>query len=65
MSDRTFECYMCGNTFRSAWTEKDADAEYEKTFGKHMGEKRAVLCEECNDAFLKWYARLNKSKVHQ
>lgn len=65
MSERTFNCYMCSHTFQSSWSDEEAEVEYEKTFGKHIGEKRAILCEICNDIFLAWYAQVNKSKVQQ
>lgn len=55
---------MCLHDFTSSWPDEQAEAEYEKTFGKHMGETRATLCDICNDLFLKWYAQLNKSKGH-
>lgn len=65
MAERKFKCYMCAQTFQSGWSEADAEADYEKTFGKHLGEKRAVLCDVCNDLFRSWWAQLDKSKVEQ
>lgn len=45
----TFKCGLCEEEFdcEDDWTEEDRNAEYEENFGEHMGEERAVVCDDC------------------
>jgi hypothetical protein len=51
----TFTCDECKREFENAGTEEEAEQEFEDNFGKHMGEERAVLCDDCFHDFMKWY----------
>jgi len=44
-----YRCDMCGDQCCSPsdWTESDARAEFEQTFGHPTPEDAAVLCDDC------------------
>ena len=51
-------CVRCGWKMleEEDWSEEEAMAEAEKTFGKlDPGEGRETLCEDCYNAFKKWF----------
>jgi uncharacterized protein YbaR (Trm112 family) len=60
---KIFTCGLCKGTFKSLATEEEAEAEYTEIFGKHMGEAREILCDDCDRAFKKWYANLSKEAL--
>lgn len=51
MSD-IFVCAECGETFRKAWPDDEAEAEYGVEFAraKAIGVQRAVVCDDCYNA---------------
>jgi hypothetical protein len=59
MSDekRTFVCCHCRHQFDISedWSDELAKAEYERIWGKDMGEDKDILCDECNKMFMEWY----------
>lgn len=50
----TYTCEGCGGTFPKGWTDEEAEAEYEKLYGKPMGEARGILCDHCDRMFKLW-----------
>ena len=42
-----FTCALCGETFVSAWTEREALAEKELTFPDVSIDDCVVLCDDC------------------
>ena len=48
MSD-TYTCAKCGGTFKKAWSDEEANAEYDEKFAeeKTAGEERDVVCDGC------------------
>lgn len=44
----TFECALCHRTFETEWSDADAQAEYERAFGRTpTDEDDAVVCDDC------------------
>lgn len=44
----TYQCARCGGKFENAWTDEEAEAEYEQLFGQPLDKNRAVvLCDDC------------------
>lgn len=60
---RKFTCALCKHDFQSGWSEADAEAEYTATFGAHVGEPRGVLCDDCDELFKRWYAKVRKPGI--
>lgn len=48
-----FQCAACGETFNSVtdWTDKDAQEEYERIFGRPVDTQRLV-CDDCHARML-------------
>jgi hypothetical protein len=50
---RKFTCDQCGGTFESTWSEAEAVAECETTFGiTPTSETCAHVCDDCYEFFL-------------
>lgn len=43
----TFTCDSCGGTFKKAWTDEEADAEFKRLFPHEL--KRVTVCDDCYD----------------
>lgn len=61
--DETFKCEFCGETFISGWTDEEAMKEYEKNYGKNIGEEMDIVCDECHAAIMAWRGNLDKDKL--
>ena len=50
-------CGRCGVVYAPdpEWTEDDAAREHEALFGVPPAEDSAVVCEDCYQAFLRWF----------
>lgn len=49
-----FRCAGCGGIFPKGWTDREADAEYERNFGMApTPEDDEILCDDCYALFLK------------
>lgn len=50
MKDNEFQCVMCKGVFTKGWSEEEALAEAERTFGKPVSEWKQgaqVVCDDC------------------
>lgn len=56
-----FTCWKCKGEFPKGWNDVEAEAEYTKLWGPHMGEERHLLCDVCDKKFKKWL-KINKGK---
>jgi len=54
---RIFRCDNCGETFRSGWSDEEAEAEMRSDWGDLPEQERAVICSGCHAEFV-WWARL-------
>lgn len=45
--DREFTCERCGLTFKSGWTQEEAEAEMRENFGEIAESDRVVVCDPC------------------
>ena len=63
MSDRTFKCTMCHETYPKGWSDEEAMKEYEENYGKHMGEEMDVVCDACHAAIMAWRGSMDKDKL--
>jgi DNA-directed RNA polymerase subunit RPC12/RpoP len=43
----TYTCAACGKTFRKAWSDEEALAELEATFGDLPGVPLEMVCDTC------------------
>ena len=52
----TYTCAQCGGVFAFAWSDEEADAEYERDFPSYVaaGAPREVICDDCHQRFTKW-----------
>lgn len=50
MTGREYVCAWCGDKCLSSWTEAEARAEYEHTFGQSLDETAVQLCDDCYQA---------------
>lgn len=54
MTNRTFTCSVCGETFANGWTDAEALAEAEAAYpGMELATDQPV-CDECQKVFLAW-----------
>lgn len=56
MTDKTFTCAACGETFECAWTDEEAEVEAAERFGSHPDawrEGAAVICDDCYQKMVK------------
>lgn len=56
MSEETFTCENCKQTFSSDWSDEEAQAEYEALFPNHAEAEAlvSVVCEDCYNKMLDW-----------
>lgn len=47
MSDKTYKCAVCQETFESAWTDEDAWKESKELWGDLPPESLVVICDDC------------------
>lgn len=43
----TYECEYCHGVFEFEWTEEEALAEMQETFGELPEEDQAIVCDDC------------------
>ena len=53
---RTFTCSSCQQTFVSEWTEEEARQEAAQVFGGITLAEQDVVCDDCYQKFMKWFA---------
>ena len=47
MSEDTYTCAVCGETFEKGWTDEEALSEATELYGEIPPEERAVICDVC------------------
>lgn len=50
----TYTCERCKGVFEKGWTDEEAAAEAQQLFGDLSEDDKAVLCEDCFQALMKW-----------
>lgn len=57
--ENVMTCDVCHKTFVSAWSQEEAEAEYDKNFpeAKAKNVERGVLCSACYREFLVWMSK--------
>jgi DNA-directed RNA polymerase subunit RPC12/RpoP len=56
----TYRCARCGEEFINNWSEEEAEAEYERLFGRPLDRDRAVvLCDDCHHLMLRQGRRVD------
>ena len=49
-----YECAACNQEFEALITDKEAQAEFDKQFGKHFSiEDASVICDDCYNKIMK------------
>lgn len=62
MSENTFVCAMCEETFLKGWSDDEAMAEFKRNYpGPAMKQEYAILCDECHEEFREWFEKNYKS----
>ena len=54
MSEKTYTCAICGETYEYEWSDEEALAEFKAKYGDVPEEERDVICDDCYQPFEKW-----------
>lgn len=54
MTDNTYTCSVCENTYEKGWSDEEAMKEKNTLWGDAPLEEFSIVCEDCNIAFLEW-----------
>lgn len=57
MTPDTYRCARCRVVFEKGWSDEEADAEAQQTFGEIPPDERVVVCHDCYLAILTSYTR--------
>jgi NAD-dependent SIR2 family protein deacetylase len=65
MSDETFTCAHCHQTFEKDRPDEEAHAEAEKLMIMGPREQRCSLCDDCFQKFFDWLAQNHPEAIRQ
>ena len=52
---KTYTCAQCGETFKSEWSDEEAQAEARANFSPEELADTAVVCDDCYKMLMAWY----------
>lgn len=47
MSDDTYTCVMCRETFGKGWSDEESEAEFATNFPNDADSERNIVCDDC------------------
>ena len=64
-ADDTFRCEVCGNVYQKALSDDEAIEEARRLRPREVNLTQGVVCDDCHQAYLKWYASLSPEEIEK